>query len=64
MLEKNIFSLNGIGGKRGIRVYPPWDTPINSQAKKTQDWQLRYFLEIPSDKPVDCIRANKLYSNI
>lgn len=32
-------------GKRGIRVYPPWDETNNNQAQKTQKWQLDYFLD-------------------
>ncbi|EMK13380.1 MepB protein [Leptospira kirschneri serovar Bim str. 1051] len=32
-------------GKLGFRVYPSWDVPYNQQAKKTQKWQLEYFLE-------------------
>lgn len=34
-------------GKLGFRVYPSWDVPYNQQAKKTQKWQLEYFLENP-----------------
>ena len=60
--EKGIVSKNGKGGKRAIRVYPPWDNVISSQAKKTQKWQLEYFLEVPQTKPVDFARAKKLYS--
>jgi hypothetical protein len=34
-------------GKRGFRVYPPWDDVTkNNQARETQEWQLNYFLEI------------------
>ncbi|OYU79396.1 MAG: hypothetical protein CFE23_14255 [Flavobacterium sp. BFFFF1] len=43
---QGIISRNGIGGKRGIRVYPPWDTPTNRQAMKTQNWQVKYFYAI------------------
>lgn len=32
-------------GKRGFRVYPPWDTTNNNQAQKTQKWQLNYFVD-------------------
>ena len=53
LIEKSIFSLNGSGGKRGIRVYPPWDKAENSQAKKTQKWQLQYFLDLTSGLPID-----------
>ena len=48
LLEKNIFSCNGFGGKLGIRVYPSWDSPISKQAQKTQAWQLKYFIETKS----------------
>jgi hypothetical protein len=48
-------------GKRAIRVYPPWDQANNVQAKKTQKWQLDYFLEIPSDKPINVDRVKLLY---
>jgi hypothetical protein len=33
--EHEIISNNGNGGKRGIRVYPPWDKLLNKQAQKT-----------------------------
>ncbi len=61
LVEKNIFSLNGRGGKRGIRVYPPWVQAPNSQAKKTQVWQLKYFLEMSDHKPLDDTKAIQLY---
>ncbi len=63
LLEKNIFSTNGKGGKRGIRVYPSWDKTMNQQAQKTQKWQLKYFLEIPINSSIDYVRVNMLYSN-
>lgn len=45
LLEKGIVSSNKKKGKRGIRVYPPWDVTINKQAQNTQEWQLNYFLD-------------------
>ena len=54
-------SRNGRGGKRAIRVYPPWDTTISQQARKTQKWQLEYFLETPQDRPIDSTRSRILY---
>lgn len=63
LLKKNIFSTNGKGGKRGIRVYPPWETVLNQQAHKTQQWQSAYFLEFPVTSSVDCVRANMLYGH-
>ena len=62
LCEKNVFSTNGKGGKRGIRVYPPWDKTTNKQASKTQEWQIKYFLEMPRNYPVDSVRAKLLYS--
>ncbi len=60
LLEKGIISDHNKEGKRGMRVYPPWDKVANKQAEKTQKWQLDYFLEIPMDKTIDLTRAEKL----
>lgn len=43
-LERHILSMNGKGGKRAIRVYPPWVQPESKQAATTQDWQCKYFV--------------------
>ncbi|WP_448606465.1 MepB family protein [Paenimyroides ceti] len=32
-------------GKRGFRIYAPWDIATNAQAKKTKAWQLPFFIE-------------------
>lgn len=63
LCEQGIFSKNGRGGKRGIRVYPPWDKALNKQAQKTQQWQLKYFLEIPLNGAIDRARAQVLYTS-
>ncbi|ETT85248.1 MepB family protein [Viridibacillus sp. FSL R5-0477] len=62
LYKQDIISNKGQGGKRAFRVYPPWDNPKSKQAKKTQEWQLKYFLEIPKDTVVDRVRAKILYS--
>jgi hypothetical protein len=59
---QGVISKHGKGGKRAIRVYPPWDKTTSKQAEKTQAWQLKYFLEIPQNKPVDCVRSQTLYN--
>lgn len=59
--EKGIVSKNRHGGKRAIRLYPAWDNLTSDQAKKTQNWQLKYFLEIPKNGPVDFARTKQLY---
>jgi len=64
LCEKGIVSNENNGGKRAIRVYPPWELDLNQQAHKTQKWQLEYFLEIPQTKSVDFVRAKRLYSSI
>lgn len=43
LIEHNVVSQNNKGGKRGIRVYPPWDVAENKQAIKNQSWQLKYW---------------------
>jgi hypothetical protein len=49
-------------GKRGIRVYPPWEDAISRQAQKTQQWQLDYFLDMPAnDGTLNIERAVRLY---
>lgn len=49
LLEKGIISNNNTSGKRGVRVYPPWDFPTSKQAEKTQSWQIEYFYLINKD---------------
>ncbi len=45
LLVKGILSDGEKDGKRGFRVYPPWDKAVNKQAKQTQQWQLQYFTD-------------------
>ncbi len=60
LVEQGIIT-NKKEGKRGIRVYPIWDLTESRQAKKTQKWQLDYFLKIPFDETLDINRARLLY---
>src|SRR3954469_10122832 len=53
LADKGIITQNGKTGKRGIRVYPPWDIPNSKQAEKTQSWQVNYFLFIKTDHSID-----------
>ena len=59
--EHDIVSKNGEGGKRAIRVYPPWDQTVSPQAQKSQRWQLDYFLDLSPARPIDLIRVQILY---
>lgn len=61
LCQQDVFSINNIGGKRAIRVYPPWELTVNRQAQKTQKWQSEYFLEIPKNAEIDVARAKLLY---
>lgn len=45
LCEKGIISTSEKEGKRALRIYPPWSKANNTQAKKTQAWQLQYFIE-------------------
>lgn len=60
LYEHGIISSKTTEGKRGIRVYPPWDPTTSRQAHKTQLWQTRYFLELSQDKPINLKRAKDL----
>ena len=62
LVAKGIFSQNGKGGKRGIRVYAPWDKPENKQAMQTHAWQVNYFIEIREDLPVDVVLVKRILS--
>lgn len=60
LFEKGMLSKEGKGGKRALRVYPPWDKTDNSQAEKTQQWQLPYFFEI-DHKSIDVPQVRRLF---
>lgn len=60
LCERGIMSRNGSAGKRGFRVYPPWVTTTNRQARGTQAWQVQHFLSLGEDRLVDLVRARAL----
>jgi|SRR5271154_3334513 len=59
--QKEFVSKDGKGGKRAMRVYPPWDTTDSAQAKKTQNWQLLYFVEM--QPTLNTQKLQNLFSN-
>ncbi|ANP52413.1 hypothetical protein J2Z21_008335 [Streptomyces griseochromogenes] len=61
LCERGIVSRDGSGGKRGFRVYPPWVTTTNRQARGTQAWQVNHFLSLGQDGPADLARTRALY---
>ncbi|WP_426995975.1 MepB family protein [Pseudarthrobacter sp. N5] len=60
LVERGIVAISGVGGKRGFRVYPPWSATENPQAKRSQKWQCRFFLDL-GDWDVDLQRARRLF---
>ncbi|MEU3463255.1 MepB family protein [Streptomyces sp. NPDC006733] len=56
-----VVSVNGSGGKRAFRIYPPWVAPAGRQASTTQAWQLGFFLPLHEAGPIDLARARELY---
>ncbi|PHV13797.1 hypothetical protein CSQ90_26570 [Janthinobacterium sp. BJB303] len=44
LLERGVMSRAGQGGKRALRVYPPWCAPESGQAQRTQRWQAVWFV--------------------
>jgi hypothetical protein len=61
LLEKSVISEKNKGGKRGFRVYPPWDIVDNKQAEKTQKWQTPFFLEVIEQGKIDVKKAAILF---
>lgn len=61
LFKEGILSGNNKKGKRGIRVYAPWDLTENKQAIKTQQWQIAYFLEIKDNNSIDFDLVEKLF---
>ena len=54
---RDVVARGGQGGKRAIRVYPPWVVTASKQAQATQRWQLAYFVAAGAD----AIRMGTLY---
>ena len=61
LADHGMITRNGKAGKCGIRVYPPWDTANNKQAKTTQARQIKYFVEIKNDRSTDLNLLRKLF---
>ncbi|PJF17011.1 hypothetical protein PSACC_03174 [Paramicrosporidium saccamoebae] len=63
MIEQGIFSSVKTGGKRGFRVYPPWDRTTSKQATLTKKWQSAFFIALPEESAasIDKSLAAKLF---
>ncbi len=64
LADNGIITWNKKKGKRGIRVYPPWDIVTNKQAVKTQNWQTKYFITIKNDNSTDLNLTKKLFNQL
>lgn len=62
LAEKGIITRDNKEGKRGIRIYPPWDNVTNKQAEKTQIWQTKYFFIIDDGNATNFDSIRKLLS--
>lgn len=61
LVENGVVSVKKKGGKRGFRIYPPWDKATNKQAEKSQRWQLQFFIPLSSGTPSDLTLMKRLY---
>lgn len=61
LFKRGVLAKEGVGGRLAIRVYSPWDTAKNKQAKVTQAWQVLYFYQIHLDGKGFLLKAQELY---
>ena len=61
LAAKDIMSVGGKGGKRAIRVYPPWTKPMAKDAVRTQAWQIKHFLPLAGDGTAEPELVRKLF---
>ncbi|MGG5735720.1 MULTISPECIES: MepB family protein [Bacillus cereus group] len=62
LLKEKILKTQNQKGKMAMRVYPIWDKPVSNQAKKSQLWQLQYFVDLSDAENVAIDKLLKLYS--
>lgn len=62
LLNYGLISDNTSKGKLAIRLYPSWCITESKQAKKTQEWQLQYFINHSDLFTVESSVINRLYS--
>ena len=48
LIEQKILKTETSKGKMALRVYPSWVDNLNKSAKRTQTWQLQYFVDLSS----------------
>lgn len=61
LLNKNIFSKNEKGGKRGMRIYLPSDQVTSTQAVETQKWQSNFHVHLNSKSNEAILKTKSLF---
>ena len=54
LARHGVVSIDGKGGKRAMRVYPPEVVTTSAQAQRPQKWQCEYF--VAHDAPAERVR--------
>lgn len=63
LIGKGVLSSADHAGKRALRVYPPWTSPVAKDAVRTQQWQLAYFLHLSATGSADPPHTRRLFGN-
>ncbi|PGE65303.1 mep operon protein MepB [Bacillus wiedmannii] len=61
LLKEKILKTQSQIGKMAMRVYPIWDIPVSNQAKKSQMWQLQYFVDLSDHNNLSLDKLLNLY---
>lgn len=56
LLKYGILKSSKQKGKMALRVYPSWITGLNEAARKTQAWQVVYFLDLSDGYEVEKLK--------
>ena len=62
LLKEKILRTPSQTGKMAMRIYPVWDTTVSNQAKKSQTWQLQYFIDLSDINNLPIDKLLNLYS--
>ncbi len=62
LLKEKILKTQSQKGKMAMRIYPIWDIPVSNQAKKSQMWQLQYFVDLSDTNNLSIDKLLHLYS--
>ncbi|PEI74035.1 mep operon protein MepB [Bacillus wiedmannii] len=61
LLKEKILKMQSQKGKMAMRIYPIWDIPVSNQAKKSQMWQLQYFVDLSDHNNLSLDKLLNLY---